>query len=71
MIEIQDIPASVVNPNLTRRQIKDKAADMVVGLDGSNIEEFNKVSSRGNRILNRAYKRYRKKYNDDKFASLY
>jgi hypothetical protein len=68
--EIPEIATSIVNPKLKRRQIKNKAADMVVGLDKTSIEEFSPQNSRGNKILNRAYKRFNKKYNDDKFVKL-
>lgn len=68
--DLTEIPIMIVNPKFSRRQIKDKAADMVVGLDNDAIEDFNKNSSKGNRILNRVYNRYNKKYNDEKFANL-
>lgn len=68
--DFTEIPIMIVNPKFSRRQIKDKAADMVVGLDNDAIEDFNKNSSKGNRILNRVYNRYNKKYNDEKFANL-
>lgn len=49
-----------------RSEIKDMAADMVVGISPYDISEFNPESSKGNRILNRAYKRYslKKRYRD-------
>ena len=68
--EIPEAATSLVNPKLKRWQIKNKAADMVVGIDRDNIEEFNPKSSRKNKILNRVYRRYKRKYDDDKFANL-
>ena len=59
-----------MNPTISRKEIKDKAADMVVGLDSDKIEYYNSESSRKNKILNRVYKRYNKKYQDNKFVNL-
>lgn len=58
-----------INPEY-HPKIKDKAADMVVGLDKDKIEDYNTASSRKNKILNRVYKRYARKYNNDKFLGL-
>lgn len=66
---IKPVATSVINPNLKRRELKDKAADMVVGLDSSNIEEFNPQSSKGNRLLNKFYNRYQHKFEKDKFVN--
>ena len=68
-INLQDITTAVMPKGTKRRYIKDKAADMVVGLDSDKIEWFN-PTTRENRILNRAFKRYNKKYQDEKFANL-
>lgn len=68
-INLQDITTAVMPKGTKRKHIKDKAADMVVGLDSDKIEHFN-PTTRENRILNRVYKRYNKKYQDDKFANL-
>ena len=67
--DIKPITTSVVNSNLKRRELKDKAADMVVGLDSSNIEEFNPQSSKGNRLLNKFYNRYQRKFEKDRFIN--
>ena len=55
---LNPVATSIINPNLKRSELKSKAADMVVGLDSSNIEEFNPQSSKGNRLLNKFYNRY-------------
>lgn len=69
IVNIETIPTAIIG-NLSRKEIKDKAADMVVGLDSDDIKSYNPESSRKNRILNRVYNRYNKKYNDEKFANL-
>lgn len=69
IVDIKAIPTAIIG-NLSRKEIKDKAADMVVGLDSDDIESYNPESSRKNRILNRVYNRYNKKYNDEKFTNL-
>lgn len=69
IVDIETIPTAIIG-NLSRKEIKDKAADMVVGLDSDDIKSYNPESSRKNRILNRVYNRYNKKYNDEKFTSL-
>lgn len=52
--------------DLDRKSIKNLAADMVAGVKPYNISEYNPKSSKGNRILNRVYNRYkkRKQYRD-------
>lgn len=67
--DIKPVATSIINPNLKRRELKDKAADMVVGLDSSNIEEFNPQSSKGNRLLNKFYNRYQRKFEKDRFIN--
>lgn len=67
--DIKPVATSIINPHLKRRELKDKAADMVVGLDSSNIEEFNPQSSKGNRLLNKFYNRYQRKFETDKFVN--
>ena len=62
IVNIETIPTAIIG-NLSRKEIKDKAADMVVGLDYDDIKSYNPESSRKNRILNRVYNRYNKKYN--------
>lgn len=69
IVNIETIPTAIIG-NLSRKEIKDKAADMVVGLDSDDIKSYNPESSRKNRILNRVYNRYNKKYNDEKFVNL-
>lgn len=69
IVNIEATPTAIIG-NLSRKEIKDKAADMVVGLDSDDIKSYNPESSRKNRILNRVYNRYNKKYNDEKFTSL-
>lgn len=43
---------------------------MVVGIDKDNIEAYNKMSSKQNRILNRAYNRYKRNFDLEKFKNL-
>lgn len=59
IVNIETIPTAIIG-NLSRKEIKDKAADMVVGLDSDDIKSYNPESSRKNRILNRVYNRYNK-----------
>lgn len=67
--DIKPIATSIINPNLKRRELKGKAVDMVVGLDSSNIEEFNPQSSKENRLLNKFYNRYQRKFEKDRFIN--
>lgn len=66
---LNPVATSIINPNLKRSELKSKAADMVVGLDSSNIEEFNPQSSKGNRLLNKFYNRYQHKFKKNKFIN--
>lgn len=67
---IDQVNSKALGSNYTRSKIKDKAADMVVGLDKDDIKDYNAESSKKNKILNRVYKRYTRKYNNDKFLGL-
>lgn len=71
--QIPLVTSSIVNTNLSRKELKDKAFNMVMGIDNSNINEFNPESSKHNRLLNKFYTKYSNQVKDSKinFNKLY
>ena len=68
--EIKEIKTKALGRNYKRKDIKNKAADMVVGIDQDDIASYNQESSKKNRLLNKFYNKYRDKYDKEKFLNL-